>query len=206
MKDTEHNLGVDSVSYIRQDGVTADTAAFENHYQPDEAAYAPQVTKHISGDKPTDAKFFTFTMQALEDNPKGAAVEGTTATVEGAGRTAFAPITFDRAGTYRFDIREADGHEGGYTYDGHVWRLTVEVADADGVLTIADVKYDKLWSFADSSEAAEFTNVYKGAAAAGGAARTGDPMDPAKALTGLGLSTLFILMFLYWRRRERQTK
>lgn len=206
VKDTEHNLGVDSVSYIRQDGVTADTAAFENHYQPDEAAYAPQVTKHISGDKPTDAKFFTFTMQALEDNPKGAAVEGTTATVEGAGRTAFAPITFDRAGTYRFDIREADGHEGGYTYDGHVWRLTVEVADADGVLTIADVKYDKLWSFADSSEAAEFTNVYKGAAAAGGAARTGDPMDPAKALTGLGLSTLFILMFLYWRRRERQTK
>ena len=206
VKDTEHNLGVDSVSYTRQDGVTADTAAFENHYQPDEAAYAPQVTKHISGDKPTDAKFFTFTLQALEDNPKGAAVEGTTATVEGAGRTAFAPITFDRAGTYRFDIREADGHEDGYTYDEHVWRLTVEVADADGVLTIADVKYDKLWSFADSSEAAEFTNVYKGAAAAGGAARTGDPMDPAKALTGLGLSTLFILMFLYWKRRERQTK
>ena len=206
VKDTEHNLGVDSVSYIRQDGVTADTAAFENHYQPDEAAYAPQVTKHISGDKPTDAKFFTFTMQALEDNPKGAAVEGTTATVEGAGRTAFAPITFDRAGTYRFDIREADGHEDGYTYDEHVWRLTVEVADEDGVLTVADVKYDKLWSFADSSEAAEFTNVYKGAAAAGGAARTGDPMDPAKALTGLGLSTLFILMFLYWKRRERQTK
>lgn len=206
VKDTEHNLGVDSVSYTRQDGVTADTAAFENHYQPDEAAYAPQVTKHISGDKPTDAKFFTFTLQALEDNPKGAAVEGTTATVEGAGRTAFAPITFDRAGTYRFDIREADGHEDGYTYDEHVWRLTVEVADADGVLTIADVKYDKLWSFANSSEAAEFTNVYKGAAAAGGAARTGDPMDPAKALTGLGLSTLFILMFLYWKRRERQTK
>ncbi len=206
VKDTEHNLGVDSVSYTRQDGVTADTAAFENHYQPNKTAYAPQVTKHISGDKPTDAKFFTFTMQALEDNPKGAAVEGTTATVEGAGQTAFAPITFDRAGTYRFDIREVDGHEDGYTYDEHVWRLTVEVADEDGVLTVADVKYDKLWSFADSSEAAEFTNVYKGAAAAGGAARTGDPMDPAKALTGLGLSTLFILMFLYWKRRERQTK
>ena len=206
VKDTEHILGVDIVSYTRQDETTADTAAFENHYQPDEAAYAPKVTKHINGDKTPSNATFTFTMQALADNPKGAAVEGTTAAVEGAGQTAFAPITFTKAGTYRFDIREADGHEAGYTYDEHVWRLTVEVADADGVLTIAEVKYEKVGTFMSSDKAAEFINEYKAAVAAGGNVKTGDPSDLPGALAGLSVSALFILILMYYKKRERKQK
>ena len=120
VKDTEHILGVESATYTRQDEATSDVAAFENHYQPGEAAYAPRVTKHLSGDKTPSNATFTFTMQAHADNPEGAAVEGTSASVAGAGQTAFAPITFTKAGTYRFDIREADGHEAGYTYDNVV--------------------------------------------------------------------------------------
>ena len=46
VKDTEHILGVESATYTRQDEATSDVAAFENHYQPNEAAYAPRVTKH----------------------------------------------------------------------------------------------------------------------------------------------------------------
>ncbi|HJB85802.1 MAG TPA: hypothetical protein H9766_00285, partial [Candidatus Dorea faecigallinarum] len=203
VKDTEHNLGVESATYTRQDEATSDVAAFENHYQPNEAAYAPRVTKHLSGDKTPSNATFTFTMQALADNPEGAAVEGTSASVAGAGQTAFAPITFTKAGTYRFDIREADGHEAGYTYDEHIWRMTVEVADEDGVLTIADVTYEKLGTFMSNGEAAEFTNEYDEAVSTGGRVKTGDPADFSWPLAGASISALFILILLSWRRKEK---
>lgn len=204
VKDTEHNLGVESAVYTRQDGITSDVAAFTNHYQPGEAAYAPRVTKHVSGDKTPSNATFTFTMQALADNPEGAAVEGTSASIAGAGQTAFAPITFTKAGTYRFDIREADGHEAGYTYDEHIWRVTVEVADEDGVLTIADVTYEKLGTFMSNGEAAEFTNEYDEAVSTGGRVKTGDPADFSWPLAGVGISALFILILLSWRRKEEE--
>lgn len=203
VKDTEHILGVESATYTRQDEATSDVAAFENHYQPNEAAYAPRVTKHLSGDKTPSNATFTFTMQALADNPEGAAVEGTSASVAGAGQTAFAPITFTKAGTYRFDIREADGHEAGYTYDEHIWRVTVEVADEDGVLTIADVTYEKLGTFMSNGEAAEFTNEYDEAVSTGGRVKTGDPADFSWPLAGASISALFILILLSWRRKEK---
>lgn len=202
VKDTEHILGVESATYTRQDEATSDVAAFENHYQPNEAAYAPRVTKHLSGDKTPSNATFTFTMQALADNPEGAAVEGTSASVAGAGQTAFAPITFTKAGTYRFDIREADGHEAGYTYDEHIWRVTVEVADEDGVLTIEEVTYEKLGTFMSNGEAAEFTNEYDEAVSTGGRVKTGDPADFSWPLAGVGISALFILILLSWRRKE----
>ena len=203
VKDTEHILGVESATYTRQDEATSDVAAFENHYQPGEAAYAPRVTKHVSGDKTPSNATFTFTMQALTDNPEGAAVEGTSASVAGAGQTAFAPITFTKAGTYRFDIREADGHEAGYTYDEHIWRMTVEVADEDGVLTIAEVTYEKLGPFMSNGEAAEFTNEYDEAVSTGGRVKTGDPADFSWPLAGASISALFILILLSWRRKEK---
>ena len=203
VKDTEHILGVESATYTRQDEATSDVAAFENHYQPNEAAYAPRVTKHLSGDKTPSNATFTFTMQALADNPEGAAVEGTSASVAGAGQTAFAPITFTKAGTYRFDIREVDGHEAGYTYDEHIWRMTVEVADEDGVLTIADVTYEKLGTFMSNGEAAEFTNEYDEAVSTGGRVKTGDPADFSWPLAGASISALFILILLSWRRKEK---
>ena len=203
VKDTEHILGVESATYTRQDEATSDVAAFENHYQPGEAAYAPRVTKHVSGDKTPSNATFTFTMQALTDNPEGAAVEGTSASVAGAGQTAFAPITFTKAGTYRFDIREADGHEAGYTYDEHIWRVTLEVADEDGVLTIADVTYEKLGTFMSNGEAAEFTNEYDEAVTTGGRVKTGDPADFSWPLAGVSISALFILILLSWRRKEK---
>ena len=143
-------------------------------------------------------------MQALADNPEGAAVEGTSASIAGAGQTAFAPITFTKAGTYRFDIREADGHEAGYTYDEHIWRVTVEVADEDGVLTIADVTYEKLGTFMSNGEAAEFTNEYDEAVSTGGRVKTGDPADFSWPLAGVGISALFILILLSWRRKEEE--
>ena len=203
VKDTEHILGVESATYTRQDEATSDAAAFENHYQPGEAAYAPRVTKHLSGDKTPSNATFTFTMQALTDNPEGAAVEGTSASVAGAGQTAFAPITFTKAGTYRFDIREADGHEAGYTYDEHIWRVILEVADEDGVLTIADVTYEKLGTFMSNGEAAEFTNEYDEAVTTGGRVKTGDPADFSWPLAGVSISALFILILLSWRRKEK---
>lgn len=203
VKDTDSVLRVESAIYSK-DEITSDVAAFENRYNPEEAAYAPRVQKHLSGDQTPKNVPFEFTLTAREDNPKGAALTGTSAKVEGAGTAAFAPITFRKAGIYRFDIAERDGKEMGYTYDSHVWTLTVEVKDTDGVLTVASVKYDKSMSLESGTEAAEFTNRYSAAAAASGAARTGDrePWQPLAAALILSGGAIAVLA----RRRKREER
>lgn len=200
VKDTESILSVESAVYSR-DETAANTAVFENHYEPKEAAYAPRVQKHLSGDQTSEHVPFEFILEAREDNPEGAVLTGASAKVEGAGAAAFAPITFSKAGTYRFDIRERDGKEAGYTYDSHVWTLTVEVGDAEGVLTVTSVKYDEPLSLTSSTEAAEFINSYN-AAEASGAARTGDsaPWQPLTAALILSGGAIMVIC----RRRKNK--
>lgn len=79
----------------------------------------------------------------------------------------------------------------------------MEVADEDGVLTIADVTYEKLGTFMSNGEAAEFTNEYDEAVSTGGRVKTGDPADFSWPLAGASISALFILILLSWRRKEK---
>lgn len=159
------------VNYFKQDATGAWTAVtgtpvFTNDYSPSPAQYAPQVEKIIqttAGDAAKDP--FTFTIERT-DSGQADAVEMpalTTLTINGNGKGSFGSITFKRAGTYTFQIKEevsADLEGLGYTFDTQVWTLTVEVQDNDGVIAVTKVEYTSDSGAASSEEQASFTNQY----------------------------------------------
>lgn len=143
------------------EGNTVATVAFENTYTPDEAELTEgtdtglKVTKKVTG-APTDADL-TFTL-VLTSKPDGSTVGGMTDDAEGntiatttvdhdftadevaAGTTAeglFGTLTFDKAGTYTFDVveNEAQGEgaeenwPAGWKYDTSTRHYTVVVTD-----------------------------------------------------------------------------
>ena len=141
------------------------TVEFTNQYKAAETGYAPQVVKAVAGDTAPKTETFAFTLEADAANPEGGAVlsESATAartTVEGAGTASFDEITFKKAGTYRFTIKEDAGSEKGWIYDEAVWTLTVTVADQNGKLEVTGHTYAAAGDAAGNEEAAAFTNTY----------------------------------------------
>ncbi len=130
-----------------------------NNYKVTPTVYTPQVTKTLTGQTPPSDKRFTFNITASENNPNGAVLpENTTATVTGSGTASFDNIKFTKAGTYNFEIKEEQGNEPGYSYDGSVWTLTVEVTDENSQLKVSKAEYTKIG--AQSSDEASFENSY----------------------------------------------
>ena len=157
--DNDSKLEVQSHSYAKADGTTSnDGAAFTNTYNVSPTEFTPKVNKTVKGDTPSD-KTFTFNITESEDNPNGASLPtDTSATVTGSGSTNFGAITFTKTGTYKFEIKEEQGNEPGYSYDGSVWTLTVEVIDDNSQLKVSKAEYKK--SGAQSSDEASFENNY----------------------------------------------
>ena len=58
------------------------------------------------------------------------------------GRFAFDAITFDKPGTYEYEIREIPGTLEHITYDDDYYKVSVEVKDNKGQLEVTSVKYD----------------------------------------------------------------
>ena len=92
-------------------------AAFVNTYTPEPVKYQPAVKKTVSGvSVPADqAQTFQFTLEQAAGNPAGAVKVGEkvlgageilTTEVTGTGTGAFEEMTFTKAGTYGFLIRE----------------------------------------------------------------------------------------------------
>lgn len=151
------------------------TVKFKNTYTVAEAAtYTPSVTKVVAGaDAPGK---FTFTMTAADDATK-AAINGKLIT--GSSMSAdnsyvekrqtkeglkdgehyqvnFSKLTFNKPGTYKFAINELapNGGLGEWTYDAHIYTLTITVTDEGG----------KLVARADGATGSEgfiFTNRYR---------------------------------------------
>ncbi len=157
--DNESQLEVQSYNYSKADGTTSnDGAAFTNTYNVSPTEFTPKVNKTVKGDTPSD-KTFTFNITASENNPSGAELPtDTSATVKGAGSASFGNITFSKAGTYNFEIKEEQGNEPGYSYDGSVWTLTVEVIDENSQLIVSNATYSKIG--AQNSDEASFENSY----------------------------------------------
>lgn len=156
-------------------------AGFINSYAVAETTFVPQIRKTLAGDETPadDQKRFTFELTADEDNPEGAVLgdaDDRSAAVTGAGTTAdpgadsFGAITFTRADTYRFAIRETGTAPDGYTFDDGVWTLTVTVEDENGALQVTGHTYTYTPGTgadrADSTAEAEFVNTYEVTAAA----------------------------------------
>ncbi len=155
VRDAGGELVADSWSYTNGSASAADAAEFVNRYDVAAVTYAPQITKRVLGVPPRESEF-TFLLEA-DGEADGYAFGGTAARITGAGSGSFDPITFTKAGTYRFTIREEDGGASGYTYDESVWTLEVRVKDEDAVLTVEGVTYAK---DGETAEAAGFTNRY----------------------------------------------
>lgn len=144
--DKESVLEVESISYSKQTTVegepatvTDEQAVFTNSYSTVETSYAPRVEKVLSGSERPDEKEFRFTLTAFENNEDGASLEAGSSmetAVTGERFATFETITFTKAGTYQFTIRENEVTLPGYAdYDTSEWTLTVEVEDVDHILT-----------------------------------------------------------------------
>ena len=72
--------------------------------------------------------------------------------------TSFGAITYERAGTYNYEIREAKGNNNGITYDSHVVRVQVIVEDDNGSLKVVSTSYDNDTS---ATASAKFVNTYR---------------------------------------------
>lgn len=78
---------------------------------------------------------------------------------------AFGEMTFEREGTYTYEITETEGALGGVTYDKHIATVTVTVTEDEAAGTLsAQVSYDNSKALNDSDrnvkDASAFTNTY----------------------------------------------
>lgn len=161
--DVDHILTKTSIVYSREDGTEdQEHAVFTNAYDAETVPFAPAVVKKVTGDVPEGKdQTFTFTMSASEDNPEGARMpEPAAAEVTGSGSVGFGEILFDQSGVYSFEIREENGGAPGYSYDGNVWTVTVNVEDNNGILEIGDVVYARAGEIVEGAAAAVFENRY----------------------------------------------
>ncbi len=174
VSDHASELKVDSITYATKDTVTneditlvGETAAaeFVNDYQVKPTVYGPEVVKTITG-MPLWDETFEFELTASADNTEGGAEfsgaeSARKVTVTGAGTAKFDDITFKKAGTYTFTVKETAGNSPYWTYDDRSWTLTVVVEDEDSQLVVKSHSYTSNRPTPDTSEtAAEFENGF----------------------------------------------
>lgn len=151
------------------------TVKFKNTYTVTEAAtYTPSVTKVVVGANAPGK--FTFAMTAADDATRAAVdsklITGSSMSVDNGYaekkqtkeglkdgehyKLDFSKLTFNKPGTYKFAINELapNGGLGEWTYDAHIYTLTITVTDEGG----------KLVARADGATGSEgfiFTNRYR---------------------------------------------
>ena len=145
-------------------------ATFKNNYKPTPVEDAPKATKELTGEPTVEAKTFTFEITADSGNPEDGATLPATTTIEvtvPAGATtvdpvAFGNIKFEKAGTYKFAIKEVipsgydpNAEDNVWTYDQQEWTWTVVIKDADEKLVVESATYDP------DEPHATFKNNYK---------------------------------------------
>ena len=163
------NLKAD-VSYFIQEAdgswtAAPDGAKFVNEYEATPTVYAPKVEKTFAAgsQEPAAGDSFQFELAfATGDKDSVVMPADTTVTVTGRGTASFGEISFKKAGTYTFTIKETVDQtlQGfGYTFDTAEWTLTVVVIDTDGVLSVDRHNYTAAGK-QDSTEQASFENSY----------------------------------------------
>lgn len=147
------------------DGDAEDGFTIVNKHTPADAIVVsdPPVKKVVKGDEPSEAGAFSFTIKANEDgNPMPGKTQVTIKTKE-SDTAEFGDITFTKAGTYSYTIREIEGDLDGYTYDDAVYVVTYKVsrtAGAEAILT-ADRTITKDGVEVKDATYVTFTNTYE---------------------------------------------
>jgi len=130
-------------------------ATFENVYKPDAVQVTLKGDKTLTGRDMLAGEFTFLLFEADEHFFVKAGTVAKTAVNDANGDFAFAPLSFDRAGTYYYVIEEQRGTAGGVIYDDrdHLVVITVR-ADESGKL-VASVTVD-----GTENGPIDFANVY----------------------------------------------
>ena len=183
-----------SASYARDgESEKVDKITFENSYEPTSLTENGVVKgeKRLVGRDMLDTDDFKFSMTLVSGPENGVAssmdldhkTNGNVVSFESG------EMTFNKPGTYVFEVREiAPATDGsGITWDRHAATATVTVVDDNGTLVLGSVSYDNSTSAVDGdknvTDHAAFTNVYAPTEAARYAGvtvskvLTGRPMD-----------------------------
>ena len=130
---------------------------FTNTYaaQPVTLASGVSVTKVLEGRDWKASDFFEFTIKPQGDAP--APSKGLTAKATKDAQTAsFGDFTFDKAGTYVYEVSEVKGSIGGVSYDDHTATVTITVTD-DGKGKLAATPKVENGTFKNTYKADEVT-------------------------------------------------
>ncbi len=131
------------------------TVTFSNTYTPDEAEAELAVDKQLSGRDWKEDDSFTFTLAASTETPDAPLPANKTVTVTKANPSnVFAKIPFDKIGTFKYTITEADPNQPGLTVADPV-TATVVVTLGDNDKLQASVTYS------NGRNAALFVNKYE---------------------------------------------
>lgn len=151
-----------------QTAVPGETISFSNTYEATPATVQSFIcgTKTLKGRDSLDGEKFAFSL--TQTSGPEVVCAGFSPEVE-VGDLAdseaksfnFGTATFTKAGTYVFEVREVapDQPAGGMTYDGHVYTVTVKIADQGGQLYVQSTTYSD--EAARDVEAATFINTYR---------------------------------------------
>ena len=126
-------------------------AEITNVYKAEEVSNALKVKKEIN-DTSGSAYETTFTFTLTGPNEYTDEV-----TVTGATEGTFKAITYDKAGTYEYTIKETKGDAAGYQYDETEYKVKVTVEDVDGKLVATAAYIDKE---GESQTSLTITNTY----------------------------------------------
>ena len=123
----------------------------------------PPVEKRVEGDPVAHNVSFLFRMEAQDPSypmPEGSRDGQKVMIITGPGSEEFGVITFERAGTYFYDIHEINTGENGYTYDESVYTFRYDVVLKGNQLTVTrTILRDGV--VVDDVNGAVFTNLYK---------------------------------------------
>lgn len=151
-----------------QTAVPGETISFSNTYEATPATVQSFIcgTKTLKGRDSLDGEKFAFSLTQVSGPENGCtgfstSAEVTDVTNDQAKSFDFGTATFARVGTYVFEVREVapDQPAGGMTYDGHVYTVTVKIADQDGQLYVQSTTYSD--EAARDVKAATFINTYR---------------------------------------------
>lgn len=151
-----------------QTAVPGETISFSNTYEATPATVQSFIcgTKTLKGRDSLDGEKFAFSLTQTSGPEGGCAgfspeVEVGDLADSEAKSFNFGTATFTKAGTYVFEVREVapDQPAGGMTYDGHVYTVTVKIADQDGQLYVQSTTYSD--EAARDVKAATFINTYR---------------------------------------------
>lgn len=151
-----------------QTAVPGETISFSNTYEATPATVQSFIcgTKTLKGRDSLDGEKFAFSLTQTSGPEGGCAgfspeVEVGDLADSEAKSFNFGTATFTKAGTYVFEVREVapDQPAGGMTYDGHVYTVTMKIADQGGQLYVQSTTYSD--EAARDVEAATFINTYR---------------------------------------------